>query len=134
MNNCCLTGRLASEPEIKYTPSGNAVCNFRIAVDRIVKSGQPKEADFIPIVCWRQTAEFCANYLHKGALVGVEGTLQIRRWQTQQGDKRTTAEVVATRVQALGPKPKAADGEGPSADVPADVPADDFDPFGEDTT
>ena len=78
LNRVILIGRLATEPELKYTPSGVAVTSFRLAVNRRFKNAQgEREADFIDIVAWRQTAEFAANYLGKGRLVAVE--IRIRR-------------------------------------------------------
>jgi single-strand DNA-binding protein len=106
LNRIILIGRLTKDPEAKYTPSGVPVTSFRIAVDRpqsaeARQSGQPKEADFIDIVTWRQTAEFAANYLNKGRLVAVEGRLQIRDYMNNEGQKRIAPEVVADNVRPL---------------------------------
>ncbi|MFQ5810042.1 MAG: single-stranded DNA-binding protein [Armatimonadota bacterium] len=104
VNNVVLVGRLTRDPEMRYTPNGVAVTNFRLAVDRRPRRDQPREerqADFIDIVTWRQTAEFCGNYLNKGALVSIEGRIQVRDWETQDGQRRRSVEVVAFRVQAL---------------------------------
>ena len=106
MNVVVLIGRMVADPELKYTPSGIAVCSFRIAVDRRFKSQSgEKEADFIDVVAWKQSAEFAANYLTKGRLVGVHGRLQQRSWVQQDGQKRYKIEVVAESVQGLD-KPK----------------------------
>jgi len=103
LNKVILIGRLATDPELKYTPSGVAVTSFRIAVDRPFgrNSEGEKETDFIDIVAWRQSAEFAANYLNKGRLVAVDGRLQIRNWVAQDGTKRRTAEVVANDLRSL---------------------------------
>jgi single-strand DNA-binding protein len=103
LNKVILIGRLATDPELKYTPSGVAVTSFRIAVDRPFSrtEGGEKETDFIDIVAWRQSAEFAANYLNKGRLVAVDGRLQIRNWVAQDGTKRRTAEVVANDLRSL---------------------------------
>jgi len=106
LNRVILIGRLANDPEAKYTPSGIAVTTFRIAVDRPMsaearQSGQEKQTDFIDIVAWRQSAEFAANYLGKGRLVAVEGKLQIREYVTQDGQRRRSAEVVADNLKSL---------------------------------
>jgi single-strand DNA-binding protein len=102
MNHIDLVGRLTRDPEIRYTPNGVAVANFDIAVDRDVKNQQgEREVDFIKIVVWQKQAENCANYLKKGRLAGVEGRLQIRNYETTDGQKRKVAEVVASRVQLL---------------------------------
>jgi single-strand DNA-binding protein len=104
LNKVILIGRLATDPELKYTPSGVAVTSFRIAVDRPFSNRNEageKETDFIDIVAWRQSAEFAANYLNKGRLVAVDGRLQIRNWVAQDGTKRRTAEVVANDLRSL---------------------------------
>jgi single-strand DNA-binding protein len=103
LNKVILIGRLATEPELKYTPSGVALTTFRIAVDRPVARNEAgeREADFIDIVAWRQSAEFAANYLNKGRLVAVDGRLQIRNWVAQDGTKRRSAEVVANDLRSL---------------------------------
>jgi len=103
VNNVVLVGRLTRDPEMRYTPNGVAVTNFGLAVNRPSRreEGQERQADFIDIVTWRQQAEFCGNYLNKGALVSVEGRIQVRDWETQDGQRRRSVEVVAFRVQAL---------------------------------
>ncbi|MCC6443348.1 MAG: single-stranded DNA-binding protein [Armatimonadetes bacterium] len=101
LNRVVLIGRMANDPELKYTPSGVAVCTFRLAVDRIPNAQGEREADFIDIVAWRQRAEFAANYLGKGRLVAVDGRLQIRSWVAQDGTKRRAAEVVADILKGL---------------------------------
>src|SRR5262245_61685257 len=102
LNRVVLIGRLANDPELKYTPSGIAVSSFRIAVDRRFANSQgERETDFIDIVVWRQDAEFAANYLGKGRLVAVDGRLQIRSWVAQDGTKRRSAEVVADNLRGL---------------------------------
>ncbi len=104
VNSVVLVGRLTADPEMRYTPNGVAVANFRLAVNRRPRRDQPAEerqADFIDIVTWRQTAEFCGNYLNKGALVSVEGRIQVRDWETQDGQRRRSVEVVAYSVQSL---------------------------------
>src|SRR5437868_132598 len=102
LNRVVLIGRLANDPELKYTPSGIAVSSFRLAVDRRFSNAQgERETDFIDIVVWRQDAEFAANYLGKGRLVAVDGRLQIRSWVAQDGTKRRSAEVVADDLRGL---------------------------------
>jgi single-strand DNA-binding protein len=98
MNTVILIGRSTRDPELRYTPNGVAVANFDLAVPR---PGEKKETDFIRIIAWKKTAELCANYLKKGRLVAVEGRLQIRSYETQDGQKRRVAEVVANRVEFL---------------------------------
>lgn len=103
MNKVFLIGRLCTDPELKYTPSGIAVANFRVAVDRpfVNATTGERETDFIDVVTWRQNAEFVNTYLAKGRLVLVEGKLQVRQWQTPDGQRRRNTEVVADHVKAL---------------------------------
>lgn len=130
LNVVVLIGRVATDPELKYTPSGIAVTSFRIAVNRgFKKEGAEQETDFIDVVAWRKTAEFVSSYLNKGRLVAVQGRLQIRTWVTDDGGKRSKAEVVADQVRGLD-KPKSADGGSTGGYTPE--PEDDFDPFAED--
>jgi len=142
MNVVMLIGRLVADPELKYTPSGVAVCTFRIAVDRRGRSETgEQQTDFIDIVAWRQLAELVANYMGKGRLVGVQGRLQIRSWVQPDGQRRSKAEVVADQIQFLD-KPKEAQLEQPAAvGAPEDLtvepimdigePDMDYDPFAE---
>ena len=116
LNKVILIGRLANDPELKYTPSGIAVTTFRIAVDRPISAearqqGKEKEADFIDIVAWRQAAEFASNYLGKGRLVAVDGRLQIRQYVAQDGTNRRVAEVVVDQLKSLE-RPRDTEGEG----------------------
>ena len=102
LNRVILIGRLCSDPELRYTPSGVAVANFRVAVDRPFANPQgERQADFIDTVAWRQNAEFAANYLGKGRLVAIEGRLQVRQWVTQDGQRRRNMEVVADNLRGL---------------------------------
>ena len=117
LNRVILIGRLANDPELKYTPSGIAVTSFRLAVNRPMsaearQNGQEKQADFFSIVAWRQSAEYAANYLGKGRLVAVEGRLQVREYVTQDGQKRRDTEVVVDNLKSLD-RPKEGD-EGAS--------------------
>ena len=102
LNRVILIGRLATDPELRYTPSGVPVTGFRLAVNRPFTSASgERETDFINIVAWRQSAEFAANYLSKGRLVAVDGRLQVRQWTTQDGQRRETVEVVCDQLRAL---------------------------------
>jgi single-strand DNA-binding protein len=102
VNRVVLVGRLAQDPELRYTQTGIAVAKFTIAVNRPFLNQQgEREADFIDIVVWRNQAENCAQYLSKGRLAGVDGRLQIRSYQTADGQRRRVAEVVADRVKFL---------------------------------
>lgn len=104
-NKVFLIGNLTRDPELRYIPSGQAVTNFTVATNRtyVAPSGEKKEdASFIRVVTWGRSAEVCNEYLKKGSPVFVEGRLQSRSWQAQDGTKRSTLEVVASRVQFLG--------------------------------
>jgi single-strand DNA-binding protein len=105
LNRVVLIGRLTKDPELRYTPSGVAVASFTLAVDRSYKNANgEREADFIPCVVYRQLAELCANYLAKGKLAAVDGRLQIRTYDAQDGQRRWVTEVVAENVRFLSPK------------------------------
>ncbi|MBC8080624.1 MAG: single-stranded DNA-binding protein [Gorillibacterium sp.] len=102
LNRVILIGRLTRDPELRYTPAGVAVTQFTLAVDRNFATQQKeKEADFIPVVTWRQLAETCANYLRKGRLAAVEGRLQIRNYDNNEGRKVYVTEVIADNVRFL---------------------------------
>jgi len=106
LNKVILIGRLANEPELKWTPSGIPVTTFRLAVERPMssearQSGQEKQADFIDIVAWRQQAEFASNYLGKGRLVSIEGRLHVRQYTAQDGTNRRQCEVVVEQLKSL---------------------------------
>lgn len=123
LNSVVLIGRLTRDPELRYTPTGVAVGGFSVAVDRPFTNQQgQREADFIDIVVWRRLAETCANHLGKGRLVAVQGRLQVRSYETQDGQRRKVAEVVADTVRFLDrPKEGAAGGDemfGTEVDFP----------------
>ena len=106
-NKVILMGNLTRDPELRYTPSGAPVCNFDLAVSRsyTTQGGERRdEVCFITIVVWAKQAETCGEYLAKGRPVLVEGRLQQRSWETPEGQKRSKHEVVAERVQFLGPR------------------------------
>lgn len=105
MNRVLLVGRLTKDPELKYTPSGVAVATFTLAVNRTFTNQQgEREADFINCVVWRKPAENVANYCKKGAQVGVDGRLQTRSYEGQDGKRVYVTEVVAESVQFLESK------------------------------
>lgn len=100
LNHIDLMGRLVRDPELRYTQSQLPVVSFRIAVDRDFggRDGGEKQADFIDIVAWRNTAEFVSKYFTKGSMAVISGRLQMRDWTDRDGNKRTSAEVVADNV------------------------------------
>ncbi|MFJ5964032.1 single-stranded DNA-binding protein SsbA [Bacillus sp. NPDC093026] len=105
LNRVVLVGRLTKDPELRYTPNGAAVTTFTLAVNRTFtnQSGE-READFINCVTWRRQAENVANFLKKGSLAGVDGRLQTRNYENQQGQRVFVTEVQAESVQFLEPK------------------------------
>jgi single-strand DNA-binding protein len=102
LNRVILIGRLTADPTLRFTPNGVAVTTFTLAVDRLFTNQQgEKETDFINIVTWRGQAENCANYLNKGRLAAVDGRLQIRNYENNEGKKVYVSEVVADNVRFL---------------------------------
>lgn len=103
LNRIVLMGRLTAVPELKTTNTGKSVTSFRIAVDRnYVKTGEDRKADFFNIVCWNNTAEFVCRYFTKGSLIALEGKLQSRTYQTNDGANRYVTEIVADTVSFTG--------------------------------
>lgn len=128
MNRVVLIGRLTKDPELQFLPgSGTAVTKFTLAVDRRFSKDGQKEADFIPIVVWKKTAESSANYLSKGKLASVAGRIQTRSYEAKDGSRRYITEVVADEVQFLewGDKKQQDTQENNSAN---------YDDYGEDIT
>ena len=108
MNVCALVGRLGNDPEMRYTPSGTAITKFRMAVDRQKKTAEgEKETDWLDIVTFGVVAENCGQYLQKGSPVAVEGQVQSRTWDDNQGQKRYSVEIIGNRVQFLESKKEA---------------------------
>lgn len=104
INRVVLVGRITKDLELKKTPSGSSVCSYTLAVNRVRKTeGQP-DADFINCVTWNKQAENMAQYLHKGSLIGIEGRIQTRSYDNQQGQKVYVTEVLTDSVQFLESK------------------------------
>lgn len=124
MLNCAvLMGRLVADPELRTTTSGISVTSFRIAVDRsFVRQGEERQADFIDIVAWRQTADFVCRYFRKGSMIAVQGSIQTRNYEDKQGNKRTAVEVVADNVSFCGSKAESGT-QGASRPFESAVPA-----------
>jgi single-strand DNA-binding protein len=136
VNKVILIGRLGKDPEIRYTTGGAAVANFSIATSREWKdknTGEKQEStEWHRIVAWERLGEICGEYLHKGSQVYVEGRLQTRSWQDQDGNKRWTTEIIAQALQMLDSGAKGgeaqASGQRVTTEEPIDVPEDDI-PF-----
>ena len=106
MNRWNGIGNVTKTPEVYTTQGGNKRVNFTLAIQRKFANAQGvREADFVPIVAWKQLAETIEKYVYKGMKVSVEGSLQIRQYETQDGQKRTVAEIVADEIEFLSPKP-----------------------------
>lgn len=122
MNRVNLVGRLTKEPDLRYTPSGVAVATFTLAVNRpMAKEGQ-QSADFIPCVVWRKPAENLANFIGKGALIGVEGKNQTRSYDGTDGKKVYVMEVVADQIHFLEPKNKGGGSTQNNGSIPTGNP------------
>ena len=121
MNNVVIVGRLTKDPELKYLTSGTAVATFTLAIDRDYKNKDGSiTTDFIPI-------EIIANYITKGRLVGVQGSIRVDRYETPDGEKRTFTKVAGRNIQALESKSKAEQGEQAPQEAPAEFSAVDDD-------
>ena len=133
-NLVVLTGRLTADPELKTTQSGISVTSFSIAVDRRYRAGEEKQTDFINVVAWRQSAEFVAKYFKKGNMIGIEGSIQTRKYTDKNGNNRTAFEVVANNVQFVETKrdsaPSAVEDNAPAASF-SNAGANDFADLGD---
>ena len=129
INSVVVTGNLTRDPELRSTPSGTPVCKLRVAVNsrRKDQSGQwVDKPNYFDVTVWGAQGENCANYLSKGRPVAVQGRLDWREWEAQDGSKRQAIEIIADSVQFLGSRSDNAGGGGgngfqPQSDVPADT-------------
>ena len=115
LNKVLIIGHLGRDPEMRYTPSGRPVTTFSVATSRSWKTsdGERKsETEWFNIVAWGSLAEICNQYLKKGQQVYIEGRLQTRRWEDDDGNKRSTTEVVAREMTMLGDRRDRKDDEG----------------------
>ena len=100
MNKVILVGRLTKDPELRNTQSGTAVCSFTIACDRhFVKQGEERQVDFINCIAWQKTAEFVSKYFTKGTRIALEGSIQTRTWDDNEGKKHYATEVLVDNVE-----------------------------------
>jgi single-strand DNA-binding protein len=128
-------GRICNEIELRTTTLGKSVATFRIAVDRsFVKQGEQRQADFITIVAWESTSNFVSRYFSKGSMIAIQGRIQTRNYEDNNGNKRTAFEVVATEVSFCGsknetnPSQNQAPTQMSGSDIPgySQMPHDDF--------
>ena len=127
-NLVVLTGRLTADPEIKTTTNGTSVTSFSIAVNRRYRSGEKPQTDFINIVAWRQNAEFISKYFKKGNMIGIEGSIQTRKYTDKNGNNRQAFEVVVNNAQFVESKRDSAPAGAPAD---ASAPAASFSNAGE---
>lgn len=128
LNRVVLVGRLTKDPDLRYTSSGVAVATFTLAVNRTFNNQQgEREADFISCVVWRKQAENVANFLKKGSLAGVDGRIQTRNYEGQDGKRVYVTEVVAESVQFLEPKGSAGGGKNDFGSFGAPPPENPYD-------
>lgn len=117
MNKAILIGRLAQDPELRTTGSGLSVCKMTLAVTRRHADAQGnRQADFIPVIVWRQLADTCHKYLSKGKQCAVVGEIQTRSYDAQDGSKRYVTEIIASEVEFLTPKNAQGGSAAPAAD------------------
>lgn len=130
MNRVCMVGRMVADPELKQTQTGVSVCNFRIAVNRPFKNASGEyEADFFNCKAWRSTGEFVDKYFVKGQMIAIDGRLENREWQADDGTKRFATDIVVDNVTFAGEKRdggQASGGSGVSG-------SDDFVPVSDDS-
>ncbi len=118
MNKVILMGRLTRDPEVRYTQTNNTlVASFSLAVNRrFARPGEERQADFINIVAWSKTGEFCSKYFKKGQQVGIIGRIQTRNWDDEQGQKHYVTEVIAEEAYFADSKREGDMGGNPSFD------------------
>lgn len=104
INNVVIMGRMTREPELKTTSNGLSVASFTVAVDRIFQKDGERQADFLNVVAWRHTAEFVEKYFTKGSMIAIQGSIQTRKYEDKNGNKRTAVEIVADNVSFCGSK------------------------------
>lgn len=107
INNVVLMGRLVATPELKITASSISVTSFTIAVDRNYSKGEERQTDFINCVAWRNTADFISKYFQKGSMIAVTGSIQIRKYEDKNGNKRTAVEILVNQASFCGSKKEA---------------------------
>lgn len=127
LNTAILMGRLTADPELKTTNSGISVTSFCVAVDRRYQKDSEKQADFLNVTAWRQTAEFICKYFRKGQMIAVQGSIQTRNYEDKNGNKRTAVEIVAENVSFCGSKSESDGQQTQNAPRPSvNAIADDF--------
>lgn len=136
MNKVFLIGRLSRDPELRHTPNGTAVCQISVAISRPVAQGREPETDFINVTIWNKPAENVARYLSKGRQIAVEGRIQTRNYDNNEGKRVYVTEVIASNVEFLGSANDSNRTTGPAVDenpfdaeIPMEGASFDNDPF-----
>ena len=128
INSVVITGNLTRDPELRSTPAGTSVCKLRVAVNSRRKDGQSGEwidkPNYFDVTVWGAQGENCSNYLSKGRPVAVQGRLDWREWESQDGGKRQSIEIIAESVQFLGSRDGSGAVQGNGITARSDVPAD----------
>ena len=130
LNKVMIIGNVGSEPEMRFTPNGNPVTSFRVATNRVYTTAEGErrqETEWFTVVAWNRLAENCNQFLTKGRAIYAEGRLHTRSWETQDGQKHSRPEIIASRVifldrQALATLPEEREEEGGADLEPADIP------------
>lgn len=128
LNKIILIGNVGTDPEMRFTPSGNPVTSFRLATNRVYTTAdgeRKQETEWFTIITWRKQAETCNQFLTKGQRVYVEGSLRTRAWEGRDGQRRVTAEVIASRVLFLD---RQATAPFPGDEAPSDIVSEDVEP------
>ena len=122
LNRIILVGSLTNDPDVRFTVEGVQIAKFQLEVDRYVQEGAPKQVDLIDVVAWRRLAEICGQYLKKGKLVLVEGRIQVRTYENENGARKWATEVVAKNIKLLSGAAKEHAATSAAPEVIDDVP------------
>ena len=133
LNHVVVMGRMVRDPELRQLDNGTSVTSFSVAVDRnyVDKTTNERQADFLNVVAWRQTADFVCKYFHQGDMIALEGSLQSRKYTDKDGNNRTAIEIVASNISFCGGKNGGNANTATTNDAPAtmvaNAPSDDND-------
>jgi single-strand DNA-binding protein len=122
LNRIILIGNLTSDPDVRFTVEGVQIAKFQLEVDRFVQEGAPKQVDYIDIVAWRRLAEICGQHLKKGKPVLVEGRIQVRTFENENGARKWATEVVARNIKLMGGAVKEQAATPPASEHMDEVP------------
>lgn len=125
LNHVVIMGRMVRDPKLRQLDNGTSVTSFSVAVDRnyVDKTTNERQADFLNVVAWRQTAEFVCKYFHQGDMIALEGSLQSRKYTDKDGNNRTAIEIVASNISFCGGKNGGNENTATTNDAPATMVA-----------